>query len=119
MKKKTDDFTAGEMRHLVTIQKPVYTDDGAGGKTITSWALVCKAYCYMEEIRSWEKYGDDATGGRIISTGTWAFTTWWRKGVETTHRLAFGNKYWNIRSSENLLERNKYLQIVCEKGVEI
>jgi head-tail adaptor len=118
VKKETDDYSAGEMRHYVTVQKPVYSDDGSGGQTLTSWATTMKVYCYMQQKKSWEKYGDGSTGGRVISTDIWEFTTWWRAGVETTHRLAFGGKVWNIRNVENLLQRNKYLRLTAEAGVE-
>lgn len=119
MKKETDDYSAGEMRTLVTVQKPVYTDDGAGGKTIGSWVLVMKIYCYRQQKKSWEKYGDGSTGGRLITTDIWEFTTWYQSGVTTEHRLMIDGKQWNIRSVENLLDRNKYLRLTAEAGVEV
>ena len=119
MKEKLDDYNAGEFRNLVLIQRPEYTDDGAGGQT-TAWKNLCKVWCRVQEKQSDEKYGDDSTAGRVITKNTWEFVTWWRKdkAIVETCRLSYKGKFWNISCVENIKDLNKFLRITATAGVE-
>lgn len=113
---KVEQITAGEMRHLVQVQRPSYVDDGSGGQE-TTWADHVQVWCLAQEKGSNEPYGDVATG-RVRTKKTFVFFTWWRDDIVETDRLSWGGVLWNISCTENLQTRNKILKITADAGVE-
>lgn len=116
MKRKTDDLTAGELRSLVTVQQSVETPDGEGGRAHT-WTDKFQAWFYAEQTSGGETYGDGASG-RVRSVDSVRFLTWWRNDIATTDRLVLDGRPFNIRSINNLITRNKFLEVIAEAGVE-
>lgn len=116
MMKKTDPFTAGEFRSPVLIKRRVETPNSSGGQVV-SWEDRCTVYCHIENKTGSEPYGDSSSG-RIRTFQKWVFTTWWRADIVQTDKIFYNNLYFNIRSTNNLLNRNKFLQIEADAGVE-
>lgn len=116
MKRTTDNYTAGEFRFPVVVQRVSYTDDGHGGQE-KRWNDGPTIWCYIEEKRSIERFSDSSLG-RIRSEELWEFTTWWRDDIGVEDRLSWNGRLWNIRSADNLLGRNKFLVVIAEAGVE-
>jgi head-tail adaptor len=116
MRRKIDDYTAGEFRFKVQVQRVTYTPDGAGGQNKT-WANHVVIFCFVEEKRVDERYSDSSLG-RVRSEELWEFTTWKRGDIIVEDRLLWSDRIWNIRSVGNLLGRNKFTRIIAEAGVE-
>jgi SPP1 family predicted phage head-tail adaptor len=117
MMSPTHAFTAGEFRFMVGVERPIETPDGAGGSS-TAWvAVIPVVWCHVEQNTANENYNDQA-GGRVRTFQSVRFTTWWREDIKATDRLVFDGVLYNIRAVNNLLNRNKFLQITAESGVE-
>lgn len=117
MRRKTAQFTGGEFRHPVAVQRATYTVDAAGGAA-TVWAdVISPLFCDVENTTGKEVYGE-AQPGRLRTVQTFNFTTWYRDDIDQTDRLVFDGKLWNIRQINDLDLRHKFLQIVAESGVE-
>lgn len=115
--KKTDLFTAGEFRFPVTVERPVSGPDGSGGQTVTWTTHIPVLWCSVENKQGSEPYGDKSTG-RVRTFQKFLFTTWWRDDIEQTDRLIFQGVKFNIRNTNNIQLRNKFLQLEAESGVE-
>jgi len=114
--KKTPDYSGGEFRFPVVVQRPIYTPDDSGGQE-TSWSDQFTIFCDIDNAGGSEPYGDGSTG-RIRTQQTFNFTSWWRDDIQQTDRLAYNGLFWNIRQINNLNLRNKFIQIKAEAGVE-
>jgi len=119
MTSKTTDYSAGEFRFCVKVQKNLTKDDLAGGQGKPEWADDFEIWCKVTEKTKGggETYGDGTTG-RIMSETRVYFATWWTEDVKTTHRLFYKNKAFNIRNVINVEDRNKFTEIVADAGVE-
>lgn len=113
---KTDEYSAGDFRSVVTVQRCTETPDGSGGQS-TAWADVATLFCLAVCKREGEEYGDGSTG-RIKSVEVISFTTWWQDSFTVKDRVSFEGRLFNIREIENLKRRNKFMKIVAEAGVE-
>jgi len=116
VRKRTDDYTAGDLRQPVVVQRVTYTPDGSGGQDKT-WADFATIYCFVENKASDERFADGALG-RIRTFERWEFTTWRRTDITVEDRLSWNGTLWNIRGVENVLSRNKFLRLIAEAGVE-
>lgn len=116
MRAKTDDYTAGDLRQPVIVQRVTYTPDDSGGKTKV-WSDAFTIFCFVTNKSGSEQYSDGSTG-RVRMVETWEFTTWWRTDMDVTQRLSWDGRLWNIRDIENIMGRNKFARISAEAGVE-
>lgn len=115
--KKTPDYSGGEFRFPVVVQRPTYTPDDSGGQ-VTVWNdIIPEMFCAIDNAGGSEPYGDGSTG-RIRTQQMFNFTTWWRDDIQQTDRLIYGGLSWNIRQINNLNLRIKFIQIKAEAGVE-
>lgn len=114
---ETHAYTAGEMRFPASVERPIDEPDGAGGSS-TQWVVVIPIlWCHVEQVTGDEKYSDQS-GGRVRTFKKQRFTTWWRDDIRTTDRIMFEGVLYNIRTIDNLMNRNKFMWIVAESGVE-
>ncbi len=121
MTEKTKDYSAGEFRFVVEVQRPRYlnddTGDNAGGQGEPVWETIFEINCKITDKTGRETYGD-GTQGRIRTYQYFQFVSWWREGIETTDRLLFQNTPFNITGINNIELRNKFIEITAESGVE-
>ncbi len=118
MTTKTKDFSAGEFRFPVVVQKNIAPPDNYGGQGKPEWVeAMPPVWCKIIDRGGSEGYGDGTTG-RIRSTQGKTFVTWWNDDILTTHRLVWQNRAYNIGEVNNVEERNKFTEIVADTGVE-
>jgi SPP1 family predicted phage head-tail adaptor len=117
MTSKTTDYSAGEFRFNVVVQKNVAKADNYGGQGKPEWVDFTDIWCKITEKGGNEVFGEGTTG-RIRSVQTVVFVTWWTEEVLTTHRLIWKNKAYNINDIKNVEERNKFTEIIADSGVE-
>jgi SPP1 family predicted phage head-tail adaptor len=117
MKNKTDPYTAGEFRFPVTIERPQYGDDGSGGQSTVWVTHIENLMCAVENRQGSEPYSDSGAG-RVRTFQKYIFTTWFRTDIEQTDRIRFQGDLFNIRNTNNIQLRNKFLQIEADAGVE-
>jgi SPP1 family predicted phage head-tail adaptor len=108
------EYGAGSMRDTITIQVETRTADGAGGFT-KSFATDFTAKAYVKPLRGQDPFMQ----GQITETVFVDFVIRYRsdKTVTPAKRISYKSNIYNIISSINLEERNRYLVIRGERGV--
>lgn len=109
-------YSAGDFRMPVTVQRPSYSDDGAGGQTTVWNDHIVNLMVAVENKTGSEPYSDKGEG-RVRTFQKFIFTTWWGYDVQQTDRIVFQGLNFNIRQVNNLKLLNKFLQIEADAGV--
>lgn len=119
MKRKT---ACSRLRHRLTLQQEIQMPDEAGGYT-RGWQDVADLWA---EIIPFSAGAGNVAGGanreRLVAGQLQAEVTYrvvlrYRAGVDAGMRLKFDNRYFNIRSVVNPLERNEMLELMVQEGV--
>lgn len=102
---------AGELRHQVTVQAPVYAADARGmSVTPTSWTAVrtARAAIYTAGGR------ETSAATQIVSQVSHVVKVRWTPDViKPNYRVLFGDRYFTVQFVENVLERNRVLLLYC------
>ena len=102
----------GRLKHLVSLQKPTRTTDTGGGQAIT-FTTVAQIYVDIRPVSGKEAYEQ----GQLKETRTAEITTRYRDVLDTSFRILFGTRAFNIKHIKNVDERNKIFVLTCEEGV--
>ena len=102
------------MRHQVKLQSPSHTTDTGGGaaKTYTTLALLwanIKPVSNKEGVRQ----------GKVQETQTHHITIRFRSDIGTNYRIRYDSDNYNIKFIKNIDNRNRYLELECERGVAL
>lgn len=104
------------LKHRVTIEQRVRTQDGVGGSTV-SWSPVLVAWA---ELRSRTSGGDErAVAGKLEAQQTHELTMRYRSGITTDMRVSYKGRIFNIRSIVNVDEAGVLLELLLEEGVAL
>lgn len=108
---------AADMREPVSVQRPSYVADAAGGNSTVWNTVIPLIYCRISNAGGAEPYSDSADG-RKRTRETFLFTTWYRVDIVQTDRLWYAGKPWNIVQLNDPELLHKFLVIKAEAGVE-
>jgi SPP1 family predicted phage head-tail adaptor len=103
---------ARDLNRPVRIERPVETDNGAGGKVV-AWVKVCDAWAKMRPGRGRETM----IGGVLTAYTAEIITTRWFPGVTEKWRIVFEGRVFNIRDKADLEEMHQFYEFACEEGV--
>lgn len=103
-------ISAGDLRHRVTIEQAVRTDDGAGGASI-AWQAVATVAAAIWPRTSGEVYEHDRVAGRA-SHDIWLRH---RDGVLPAMRITFGARTFDILGVIDIEERGRWLKCPVEE----
>lgn len=98
--------TIGELRHRLTFQKPSATKNG-NDVIIPGWAPVCTVWGAAWDVSGREFLEAAAHQMEDITT----FTIRWRAGLNTSMRIIFQGKPYEIIEINHLSYRGDFLQI--------
>ncbi len=105
-------MSAGKLRERITIQSETTTPDGGGGYT-ASWTNVATVWARVTPTR-----GNEALEAmQMRDTQLYDITIRYRNDVLPKNRVLWGSIELNIRAVANKDERDRYLTLVCERGV--
>jgi SPP1 family predicted phage head-tail adaptor len=108
--------TVTRLRHRLTLQQEVKTDDGAGGY-VRTWQNVADLWAEISSVNL-KSYGNEIFHfGKIQSEISHKVIIRYRNTISTNMRLLFGNRVFNIRSILNKDENNEILELLVEEGV--
>lgn len=100
---------AGTLRHLVRVETPIETPDGAGGST-TTWTLVCETRAAITPLAGRERVQAQA----INAETTHAVTTRYRAEITSKCRIVYGARVFRITAPpRDVEERHRELAIDC------
>lgn len=105
---------AGKLRHRVSLQKPVKTQNPSTGAVVNSWEEIAKPWAEVAPLSAREFVAAQATQSEVTTRITIRF----RSDVTSKHRIVYAGKIFNI---EGVLADDKsgrdYLTLPCSEGV--
>lgn len=106
----SSDIRLGDLRHRITIERQVRTDDGAGG-AVVSWEPVATVSAAIWSRASEEAFALDRVAGRATHD------VWIRylAGIEPAMRITFGARRFDIRGVLDIDGRRKWLKCPVEE----
>ncbi len=107
-------LAAGALRNAITIQAPTSTRDAAG-QPVSTWNSVLTTRAAMMSTTG-QSYKEVATGSTLVSQSTWLVTIRWPGAstlIEPGQRVQHGNDTYLIQAVDNVLQRNRVLQLYC------
>lgn len=105
-------INAGRLRHRVTIQSRVNVPDSFG-QPIPTWTDVDTVWAAVEPLQGREFF----TADNINSEVTTRIRIRWRSGLNTSMRVSFDGRLYNIHSIITPREVHDEMQLMCTEGV--
>ncbi len=100
---------AGDLKHPVTLQRPVTTTNEKG-KRITTWEDVVTVYAGKSDVSGREFYTAQAYHAEDVVT----FTIRWRDDVAATWRLVHHRTPYNILEVNHLGYMGDFMRLKCK-----
>ena len=103
----------GEMRNRVAIQSLTNSTDSGGGQAIT-YSTAVTVWAKVENLSGSETMFGDQIEGR----STYKFTIRYYSALNTSYRLSYNSKVFNIQHIKSVLEGKETYQIIdAREGV--
>ena len=99
--------SVGELRHKVTVQKPITVSD-AGYESV-SYTDVATVWASIAPLKGREFW----TAKQIASTVTHRVIIRYRSDVSANYRILFGSRVFDIETVRNIDERGRWLVMEC------
>lgn len=109
--------SAGEFTKLIEIQQN-NPSKGAQGGIADNWTVLTNMWAKVNNLSGSNKRSTDEGGGKVTEART-EFTMYFIDGINSTMRIKFKNKYFDIAHVNNYLEENRYLIITATEGVNL
>ncbi len=103
-------MSIGRLRHRVRLERPVASDDGAGGESV-AWSAVANLWARIEPLSAEERL----TAERLEAAVTHRITIRHRADLTHTMRFVIGTRVFGIRGLRDLRERHRYVEATCEE----
>lgn len=101
----------GDLRHRVTLQN-LTSNVNAAGFEVEDWEDAATVWAAATNLHGREYFAAAA----VQAENTVKFTIRYLPGIDTTMRILFRGKPYNITAIDNIKHRNRYLEI---KGQEV
>lgn len=103
---------AGDLRHRVTIQYAVETQNSYG-EPVASWQDVATVWAAVEPLRGREYFDAQATQARVDHR----IRIRYRAGITPRMRVLFGSRVFEIQAVIEPESRRRELHLMCEEAV--
>ncbi|MCK3852096.1 phage head closure protein [Pseudomonas sp. W2Jun17] len=105
---------AGDLRHRITIQRPVHTQDPVTGEMTPSWVDVAKLWADVEPV-SVNQFVAAATNQSKVSA---RIVIRYRAGIDSTMRILHRDKIYNVEGVlADKVSGLEYLTLPVSEGV--
>lgn len=103
---------SGKLRHRINIESISETKDDFGGHSQSGNNVETRS-ASIEPLS-----GRELTYAQgIASEASYKITIRWRDGIDTQHRIKFGNRIFHILAKLNTDERNRELILLCKEVI--
>ena len=104
----------GKLRFLAVYQEPIRTVDAYNNATITGWTDKFLVPCSIRTLKAWEvvKYRS------VEMNVTHEIRCRWTPAINATGRLMYQGRKFDLYSINNIDERNRELEILCNEAVK-
>jgi len=103
---------AGNLHHLVEIQHYQESQNDLG-ESLKSWTLFKKAWAEIKPISGKEFFQASKENNEVSHRVIIRFID----GILPSMRVKFKDRFFDIESSRDYFERNKYLELMCKEIV--
>ena len=103
---------AGKLRHRVTIQQPVETQDSYGEPIIT-WTALDTVWGAVEPLRGGESY--TRNDAQLLAEADYRIRLRHRSDVTHKMRVVWGTRVFQINHVADVMERQRELHLMCEE----
>jgi len=105
---------SGKLKHRITIQRPVETQDATTGETTVTWRAVCYVWAAIEPLSAKEFIAAQATQSQVMAR----IVIRYRDDVTPKMRAVHGEKIYNIHGVlADLNSGREYLTLPVSEGV--
>lgn len=101
---------AGRLRHRVTLEAPVETDDGAGG-VILNWSAILSLWAEVRVVSGSEQL----VFGRSHAARMTKVIVRYRHDITNDMRFRFGTRIMEIRQVADPEGLKQWLECICEE----
>jgi len=101
---------AGRLRHRLEFEKSSLSSDGQGGQT-RAWSTRATVSGSLKPLRAEERFYNE----QLNHTGTHEVVIRYRDDLESSDRIKFGSRYFQIIGIMNPNERNRQLVITAKE----
>ena len=102
----------GKLRHRITIERVVETQD-ADGAVIETWSTYATIQASIEPISGREYFAAQSTQADV----THRIGIRYLSGIVPKMRVKYGSRIFDILSVINVNERNRELQLMCRESI--
>jgi len=101
---------SGKLRHKITIESKLNAQDDYGA-LVESWSTYATAWASIEPVSGREYFQD----GKVSAEVSARIMTRYISGVTNLMRVKFGTRIFGIVRINNILERNKEFELMCQE----
>ena len=106
----TTQIEAGDLRHRVSIERPVRSSDGGGGFLVT-WVRIAEVWAAV-----WPRTMDESLAlDRVAGRATHDVWMRHRTDLKPEMRLRLGSRTFDVRGVLDVEERGRWLKCVVEE----
>jgi SPP1 family predicted phage head-tail adaptor len=98
----------GELRHLVSFAHTSASQDAAG-QPLNTWTAYLSTWAKIENLSGQQLFQTN----QFTSAAIFRFTTRYHATIQVGDRIAFGSHAWVVQIINNVLERNRKLELTC------
>lgn len=106
-----DIVRAGDLRHRVTLQKPVYSQDEFG-QPENNWEDIVTVWAKIEDISGREYFIAQQAPTAQVST---RIIVRWRSGVRPEMRIVHKDRIFDIKAAFDPESRKRWLHVMCQE----
>ncbi|KAB2953724.1 phage head closure protein [Heliorestis acidaminivorans] len=103
----------GQLKERITLQKKILSKT-ANGFEVESWQDVCTLWASVSNLRGREFFAAAA----VQAEKTVKFTIRYQKDIDSSMRILFRGKVYNITALDNINYENKYMEIKAREVIQ-
>lgn len=103
----------GDLRHRITFQK-IVTAVNPNGFEVRAWENITTVWAKASNIHGREFYAAAA----VQAENTVEFTVRYLTGIDTSMRILFNGKQYNITAIDNIKYKNRYVEIKAQEVMD-
>ncbi len=110
-------YCPADLDELITISKPIYSDDGYGGQDVT-WQVIENGKDVWAKAVALSG-GESSDHNKVNDTHNYRFVVRNRDDLDETMKITWDGDDYNIRSIPKVSRRAMYLEVEAERGVAL
>lgn len=102
---------AGKLRHRIALQSQSLTQDSYG-QAVVSWGTYATVWASVQPLTGREYFSADSLQSEVKTV----IKIRYQDGIDTSMRVLWGTRVYNIVSLADVFERNREIHLYCTEG---